>query len=68
MDDRRSRGAASVLALATAISVWLSLGTIAVTGGDAHRIAVLPSYTVLAVLVGVALAAALLSKLRLPQA
>jgi hypothetical protein len=44
VSDRRSRAGAAVLALLAAISIWLSLGTIAVYGGDTSRIAALPSF------------------------
>jgi len=46
-DDRRSQVAASVVALLTAISLWLSAGTVAVISGDTHRIAALPSTWIL---------------------
>ena len=66
--DRRSRLAASIVALAAAVSAWLSAGTIAVLGGDTHRIAALPS---LWILIGLAIAAVLaahLAKLRVEEA
>jgi hypothetical protein len=66
--ERRSRIAASILALLTAVSIWLSLGILAVTNGDASRIAVFPSSWILAALVVVVTATAWLSRLRLEQA
>lgn len=59
---------ASLLALLTAVSIWLSLGTLSVSGGDTSRIAALPSFWVLALLAVAATAAARLIKLRLDQA
>lgn len=63
--DRRSRLSASILALLTAVSIWLSLGTIALTSGDAVRIAALPSLSLLATLIVATVAAATAAKLRL---
>ena len=65
---RRSQLAASILALLTAISIWLSAGTLAVTGGDTSRIAALPSIWILGVLATAAFAAAWFAKLRLEHA
>src|SRR6478735_6649256 len=59
---------ASLLALLTAVSIWLSLGTVAVYGGDTARIAALPSLWILALLAAAAAAVAALAKLRLEQA
>jgi hypothetical protein len=56
--DRRSRIAASILACLAAVSIWLSLGTLAVISGDRTRLAALPSIWILAALMVVALAAA----------
>jgi hypothetical protein len=64
MTDRRSRFAASIVALAAAVSVWLSAGTIAVLSGDTHRIAALPSIWILIALAIAAFVVARLSKLR----
>ena len=36
------------MALLTAVSLWLSAGTVAVIGGDTHRVAALPSVWILA--------------------
>ncbi|MBM3806767.1 MAG: hypothetical protein FJW22_01080 [Acidimicrobiia bacterium] len=66
--DRRSRIAASVLALVAAVSIWLSLGTLAIAGGDTSRIAALPSLTVLLALCGAAVVVAQLARLRLEHA
>ncbi len=66
--DRRSRIAASILALLTAVSVWLSLGTVALTSGDTVRIAALPSLSILALLIVAVVAAATVAKLRLEHA
>jgi hypothetical protein len=66
--DRLQRAAAAVLALLAAISAWLSAGTIAVYGGDTSRIAVLPSFAILGGVCVVAVAAAWLTRLRLPDA
>ena len=59
---------ASLLALLTAVSIWLSLGTVAVYGGDTSRIAALPSFWILGLLAVAAVAIARLAKLRLDQA
>lgn len=68
MPDRRSQRAASILALLTAVSIWLSAGTLAVTSGDTSRIAALPSIWILGVLAVVAVALARIAKLRLEHA
>lgn len=65
--DRRSRLAASVLAVLVAVSLWLSAGTLAVSG-DTSRIAVLPSIWLLGVFAAATLAAAVAGRLRLDQA
>ena len=66
-DDRRSQVAASVVALLTAISLWLSAGTVAVISGDTHRIAALPSIRVLLGLALAAVVAAKIARLRLAE-
>lgn len=68
MQDRRSRIAASFLALLTAVSIWLSLGTVAVISGDTHRVAALPSIWILIGLVVATVAAAWIARLRLEDA
>jgi hypothetical protein len=68
MQDRRSRVAASILALLTAGSIWLSAGTLAISDGDTGRIAVLPSFWILGVLAAAAIAVAAIAKLRLEHA
>ena len=65
--DRRSRIAASVLACLAAISIWVSLGIQAITGGDASRIAVFPSLTVLGGLLAAAAVVSWLGKWRVDQ-
>lgn len=62
-DDRRSRFAASIVALLAGVSLWLSAGTVAVVSGDTHRIAALPSILVLVGLAVLAVAAAQFAKL-----
>jgi hypothetical protein len=62
--DRRSRAAASVAALFAGATAWLSAGTLALTSGHADRVAALPSFTVLGVLMLAALAAAWVGRLR----
>lgn len=64
----RSRIAASGLALLTAVSLWLSLGTLAVSGGDTLRIAALPSLWILTALAIAAVASAQVVRLRLEHA
>jgi hypothetical protein len=59
---------ASLLALLAAVSIWLSLGSVAILGGDTSRIAALPSFWILGVLAVAAIAAARIAKLRLDQA
>jgi hypothetical protein len=59
---------ASILALLGAFSLWLSAGTIAVLGGDTHRIAALPSIWILIALGVAAILAASAAKLRLHEA
>ena len=68
MQDRRSRIAASVLALLTAVSIWLSAGILSVPGGDTTRIAALPPFWILAVLAAAFPAAAWLAKLDVSDA
>ena len=63
----RSRLAASLVALLAAVSLWLSAGTIAVLGGDTHRIAALPSIWILVALAVAAVAVAHAAKLRLDE-
>jgi hypothetical protein len=53
-----------ILALLAALSIWLSAGTLAVTGGDTQRIAALPSTWILGALAIAAFAAARAAKLR----
>jgi hypothetical protein len=67
MQDRRSRIAASFLALLTAVSIWLSAGTVAVVSGDTHRIAALPSIWILIGLAIAVLVAAMIARLRLEE-
>ncbi len=57
-----------ILALLTAVSIWLSAGTLVVYGGDTARIAALPSFTILGLLVVAALIATRLTRLRLEHA
>lgn len=57
-----------ILALLTAISLWLSAGTLAVTGGDTGRIAALPSIWILGALALAAAALARVAKLRSAEA
>jgi len=66
-DDRQSQIAASIVALLTSISLWLSAGTVAVISGDTHRIAALPSIWILLGLAAVAVAAVKIAKLRLDE-
>ena len=66
--DRRSRIAASILSCLTAISIWLSFGTLAVINGDRARIAALPSFWILVVLVAVAVAATWIARVRVDDA
>lgn len=68
MADRRSRFAASILALLAAVSIWLSAGIVSAYGGDTIRIAALPSIPILIVLAAALPAAAWLAKLRLSEA
>ena len=67
MGSRRSQVAASIVAVLTAISVWLSAGTVAVISGDTHRIAALPSIWLLLVLAVAAVIAAKIARLRLEE-
>ena len=67
MPMSRSRLAASVVALLAAVSLWLSAGTIAVLGGDTHRIAALPSIWMLIALAVAAIAIATVAKLQLDE-
>jgi hypothetical protein len=62
--DRLMRVAASGMAVLTAVSIWLSAGTIAVLSGDTHRVAALPSIWILIALAIAAVFAAQLAKLR----
>lgn len=66
--DRRSRVAASLVALLAGAGAWLSAGTIAYTGGDADRVAALPSIFVLVVAMVAAVVAAHMLRLRLHEA
>jgi hypothetical protein len=66
MDDRRSRLAASVLAMLGAGSVWLSAGV--VLCGDATRIAALPSYWFIVVVAAASAAVAWITRLQLEHA
>jgi hypothetical protein len=67
-DGRQAPFAAPALALLTAVSIWLSAGTVAVTGGDTHRIAALPPLWILLALAAAALAAVYVAKLRIDDA
>jgi len=58
LNSRGSRFKAAILALLTAMSIWLSVGTLALSAGDATRIAVLPSIWILAILVAAGLVVA----------
>lgn len=53
-----------VMALLTAISLWLSAGTVAVISGDTHRIAALPSIWILLGLATTAVVIAAIARLR----
>lgn len=64
----RSRLAALILALLTAVSIWLSAGTVAVVGGDADRVAALPSFWILGLLAVAAIGACWALTLRLDEA
>lgn len=67
--DRRARIAASILALLTAVSIWLSLGTLAVTGGDtSSRIAAFPFSLILGALAVAAVTIALIGWVRIDDA
>lgn len=66
--DRRSRLTASILAGLAAISLWLSAGTLAVSGGDTLRIAAFPSFLWLAALIVAAVALARIVQLQLHEA
>ena len=63
----RSRLAALFVSLLAAISLWLSGGIIAVTGGDTHRVAALPSIWILIALGAAAVALAHAAKLQLEE-
>jgi hypothetical protein len=65
-EPSRSRLAASILALLTAVSAWLSAGIL--QGGGTTRIAALPSFWILAVLAVAFVAAVWIAKLRLEHA
>src|SRR5262245_5783285 len=67
MAHRRSQVAASIVALLTSISLWLSAGTVAVVSGDTHRIAALPSIWILLGFATVAVVAARTAKFRLGE-
>ncbi|HWI19228.1 MAG TPA: hypothetical protein VNT81_15850, partial [Vicinamibacterales bacterium] len=67
-DSGRARIAASVLALLTAVSIWLSAGTLATPDGDTGRIAVLPAIWILGVLAAIAVAAVEAARLRVEHA
>lgn len=66
--DRRSQFAAAILAALTAVSIWLSAGTLLVYGGDTGRIAALPSFTILGFLVVGALFISWATRLRIEHA
>jgi len=66
--DRRARIAATIPAILAAVSIWLSLGTLAVTGGDTSRIAAFPFPWILGVLVVAAVAVAAIGWLRIDDA
>lgn len=66
--DRRSRIAASVLALVAGASAWLSAGTIGISSGGADRVAALPSVSLLVLAMFAAVLAASVLRLRLPEA
>lgn len=65
---RRAQLAASILALFAGATGWLSAGTLAVTGGDAQRVAALPSLIWLVAAMVAAVAAANLARLRTADA
>ena len=65
---RGARVAASILALLAGATAWLSGATLAVTGGDAQRVAALPSISWLAAAMVAAVAAAYVTRLRLADA
>ena len=56
-----------VVALLTSISLWLSAGTVAVTSGDTHRIAALPSIWILLGLAAALIGVAAVARLRLEE-
>ena len=68
MADRRSRSAASILALLTGASAFLSAGSVGFTSGGADRVAALPSLSILVLAVLAAPAAASVLRLRLHEA
>ena len=67
MGSRRSQVAASIVALLTATSLWLSAGTVAVISGDTHRIAALPPIWILPALAIAAAVAAKIARIRLEE-
>jgi len=68
MSDRRSRIAASTLALIAGASAWLSAGSVGFTGGDADRVAAFPSVSLLVLAMFAAVVAANVLRLRLQEA
>ena len=65
--DRRSRTAASILALVGGASAWLSAGSVGFTGGDADRVAALPPVFLLLLAIAAAVAAVSAARLRLNE-
>src|SRR5688572_20697636 len=68
MPDRRSRIAASILALFSGASAFLSAGSVGFTSGGADRVAALPSVSILVLAMLAAAAAASVLRLRLQHA
>ena len=66
--DRRSRTAASILALFSGASVFLSAGSVAFTSGGADRVAALPSASILLLAMLAAAAAATVFRVRVQEA
>ncbi len=68
MPDRRSRPAASMLAVLAGTSGWLSAGSVGFTSGDADRVAALPSVSLLILAVVAAVVAVYVLRLRSHEA
>ena len=66
--DRRSRTAASILAMLGGASAWLSAGSVGFTSGDADRVAALPSVSLLILAMVAAVVAAYVLRLRSQEA